>query len=334
MPASRASSAFVCIRCELHRAFRLPLFTRRVAFSTTARRHDENSSSSSSNNNSSSSETAQQNEPSAAPAPTPAPESDLDQGSDRLHVYKPSRLSEHPLDRSRKGKGKGRLRETTATLGGVKRLGDDADILVLRDVGDDASTERNVAPDVIPSASSTPINILGSLQEERKPITPEEIIQQLDSLRPKTHAGPDEPHYVNQSTFVRLSRKLLQSFTGPQLSHYYSVTKGVERKNVGQQVLDSLKQLQSKAKRPEERSDWHPGTTQIDRRLPGLDVHQTKLKRPISKHLIVDQILRDVWKLVLLDEIESPGELELSLKPWQLSLLASTCTCTTTTRVP
>jgi hypothetical protein len=41
----------------------------------------------------------------------------------------------------------------------------------------------------------------------------------------------------------------------------------------------------------------------------------------VSKQLLVDRILRDVWKLVPLEEVEAPGEIELSLKPWQLTLL-------------
>ncbi|KAF1958334.1 hypothetical protein CC80DRAFT_442254 [Byssothecium circinans] len=297
MLAPRASSAFVCIRCELHLTRPLPLLTRRAAFSTSARRRNEN-------------ETLQ-------------PEPALEHEGDRFRIHRPQ-LSEHPLGRTRKRKGKGRLRETTASLGGVKTLGDDAEILVLKEVGDDGPAEESVTPEVVlPSDPLNPINIMGSLQEERKPITSEEIVQQLNSLRPKTYAAANEPQYINQSTFIRLSQKLIQSFTRQQLSHYYSVTKGVERKNVEMQVLSSLKESLKKTTRPAERSDWHPGTTQIDRRLPGLDVHRTKSKRPIGKHLIVDQILRDVWNLVLLEEIESPGEIELSLKPWQLSLLTS-----------
>jgi hypothetical protein len=41
----------------------------------------------------------------------------------------------------------------------------------------------------------------------------------------------------------------------------------------------------------------------------------------VSRQLLVDRILRDAWNLVLLEEIEAPGELELYLKPWQIRLL-------------
>jgi hypothetical protein len=294
MLAPRASSAFVCLRCELQRARpRLPVLSRRTThanFSAAARRYD-----------------AFDEEPSQVETPG------------LRH-----RLSEHPLGRLRKRKGKAPLRATTARLeGGVKTLGDDAEILVLKEVGEGPS-EESVAPKTLPATPQEAINIAESLQQEKNPISPTEIVQQLNSLRPKADTDPNEPHYVSQTAYVKLSRRLLRGFTGQQLSQYYSITKGVKRKEVGKEVIAGLKELQSQAKRPAERSEWHPGTTQIDLRLPGLDVHRGKSQRKaVSKHLLVDQILRDLWKLVLLEEIEAPGELELSLKPWQLILLSS-----------
>ncbi|KAF2634859.1 hypothetical protein P280DRAFT_474304 [Massarina eburnea CBS 473.64] len=300
MLAPRASGAFVCFRCELHRARpHLPALARRAPFSTSVRRRNVD-------------ETLQPFQPEQ-------PEQPEQPQKDKFHIY--PQLNERPLIRVRRPKGKKRLRASTAILGGVKRLGDDADILLIREEGEDP-IEEPVTPEPDETYPAEAVNIIGSLQEEKKPITLEEVVEKIDSLRPKTLSEPDEPQYINQSTFIRVSQTLLASFTSRQLSHYYSVTKGVERKDVGKQVLDSLKQMQSKEKRPAERSGWHPGRTPIDRRLPGLDVHRRK-RKPVSKHLIVDQILRGVWGFVMLEEIESSGELELLLKPWQLSVLTS-----------
>jgi len=293
MLAPRASSAFVCLRCELQRARpRLPVLARRTAhanFSVAVRRYD-----------------AFDEEPTQLETPRPRP-----------------RLSEHPLGRLRKRKGKAPLRATTARLeGGVKTLGDDSEIIVLKEVGEGPS-EENATSEILPATLQEAINLAEALQQEKNPISPSEIVQQLDSLRPKTDLDTNEPHYVSQTAYVKLSRRLLRGFTGQQLSQYYSITKGVKRKEVGNEVIAGLKELQSQAKRPAERSEWHPGTTQINLRLPGLDVHRRSQRKAVSKHLLVDQILRDLWKLVLLEEIEAPGELELLLKPWQLTLLSS-----------
>jgi hypothetical protein len=291
MLAPRASSAFVCFRCELQRAQPrlplVPLVPRRrshTTFSASARRHDA-----------------------------------LD---DETRTPRPQ-LSQHPLGRLRKRQGKAALRETTARLeGGVKTLGDDAEIIVLKEVGGGPSDE-SLTPEVVPATPHEAINLAESLQQEKHPVSSSEMVQQLNSLRPATNGDAAEPHYVSQRAYVELSRRLLRSFTGQQLSQYYSVTKGVKRKQVGRQVIAGLKELQSQAKRPAERSEWHPGTTQIGLRLPGLDIHRKSQRKAVSKHLLVDQILRDLWRLVLLEEIEAPGELELSLKPWQLTLLNS-----------
>lgn len=290
MLAPRASSAFVCIQCELKLARpRLSGLAHRLShanFSSSPRPRDE----------------------------------DTEVQTRRAR----SQLSEHPLGRLRKRKGRATIRETTARLEeGVKTLGDDAAILVLKDL-EDAPAEERETPEIVSTTASGSLNIAESLQQEKRPFTPQEIVNQIESLRPEADAEPDEPHYISQSTFIKLSRTLLQGFKGRQLLQYYSVAKGVTKGRVGQQVMDGLKERQSQTKRPTERSEWHPGTTQIERRLPGLDVHRTK-RRSVSKHLLVDQILRDVWNLVPLEEIEASGELELSLKPWQIQLLSSGC---------
>jgi hypothetical protein len=328
MLAPRASGAFVCLRCELQRVRpRLPALPRRTAahvnFSAAARRWDAFG------------DTAQ-GEP-----PRPRP-----------------RLSEHPLGRLSKRKGKKSHRATTARLGGVKTLGDDAEILVLEEFDGGPPEEESAEPEIVSATPQEDINIVESLREESNPVSTKEIVEQIESLRPRhfistppspddaipstepegpaveqanadpgtapeqQHADTDEPHYIGQTAYVKLSRTLLRSFTGSQLSQYYSIKKGVKRTKVSKEVIAGLKELQSQAQRPSERSDWHPGTTQIDLRLPGLDFHRVQ-RKPVQKHLLVDQILRDLWKLVLLEEIEAAGELELSLKPWQLTLLTS-----------
>jgi hypothetical protein len=306
MLAPRSSSAFICIRCELrHRRLHfaaLAVRHPRAQFSISPRYRDDDK------------------EPSRA--------QDLQTIQPRHLKIRPSLDQEHSSERRRKAA----LRKTTERLeGGVKTLGTDSSILVLREVSERGSEERgsevHTSSEADAPASLGAVNIAESLQEEYKPITKEEIHKQLESLRPRSDADPLESHYISQSRFIALSQQLLQGFTAQQLSQYYSVIKGINQKQVGKKVFDGIKELQRKAERPAERSEWHPGTTQIERRLPGLDVHhKPKQRKPISKHLLVDQILRDLWELTLLEEIEAPGELELSLKPWQLSLLDTGCT--------
>lgn len=292
MLVHRTPSAFVCLRCEFQLGrLRLPAYTRRIShanFSTSARRRD---------------------------------------GADELEAEAQAQAQQsalritkevQPLNRLRRRKGKV-IRETSARLGGIKRLGDDAEILVLREVAD-ATPEEPAMPPQKATLPEAP-NIHVSFQEDRD-LTPEEIHKQIESLRPKTHTDPDEPHYVTQTTFVKLVRLLTDGFTQQQLAAFYSVAKNIEEKKIYRDVIRGLKGETGTIRRPVERTDWQPGVTSIHQRLPGLDLSSFRLRRKaLSKQLLVDRILRDVWNLVLLEEIEAPGELELLLKPWQITLL-------------
>jgi hypothetical protein len=299
MLAPRASNAFVCIRCELqHAQRRLPAYPRptsRANFSTSARHHD---------------------------------------GADELEALLQPPVSGlrirkeiQPLDRIRKRKGKV-IRETSARLGNLKVLGDDAEILVLREVGVDASEVPVAKSEAIEPTEPLPFpDIAALLQQEHEALTPKDIHDRLESLRPKPATESDEPHYVSQKTFVKLIRNLTHGFTQQQLSQFYSKAKNVQQQQFHKEVLASLKGETGTAKRPIARSDWQPGTTPITKRLPGIDV-VTRFKRaPVSKQLLVDRIIRDLWKLVPLEEVESRGEIELSLKPWQITMLNAGGAC-------
>ncbi|KAH6875659.1 mitochondrial inner-membrane-bound regulator-domain-containing protein [Alternaria rosae] len=297
MLAPRTSSAFVCLRCEAQIARRrLHAFPRppsRANFSASARRRDDAE----------------------------------DEQRPTLKITK----QVTPINRLRKRKGHKILRETSQNLG-VKRLGDDADILVLREVGETAQREPTTTTEASEDAEVVEISeplevpdIVASLEEEGKTLAPEEIYKQIETLRPNNNGDPNEPHYVKQTTFVKLRKTLLKGFTQQQLTIFYAVAKNIRQEKVNQGVIDSIKRKDKSGdqKRSVERSEWQPGTTPITQRLPGVDRHVkiTGYRKNVSKQLLVDRIMRDVWNLVLLEEIESPGELELSLQPWQSMLL-------------
>ena len=242
----------------------------------------------------------------------------------------PKRLSPRPLGRKKRRKGGQTLKETTARLGGIKTMGDDAEILVLREVGDQPSRDTDSTAHVDPPPEVVPVD-LTSLQKDTA-LSPAEINAQLETLRPKSEGDPTEPVHITQATFIKLQRVLNQGFTMQQLSQYYSAAKNVQEDQVDKEVMDDLKRAQAAethsqgtGKRPLERTEWSPGTTQLNRRLPGLDVTYRPKRRPVSKQLLIDQILRNVWNIVLLEEIEAPGEIELLLKPWQIVILSAGC---------
>ncbi|KAF2875468.1 mitochondrial inner-membrane-bound regulator-domain-containing protein [Massariosphaeria phaeospora] len=293
MLAPRASSAFVCIRCELGLArrrvpIRSPIAPAHANFSASTRRRDAH-------------------DEAAAVLPRP-----------RSQITLPGAYG-----KIRRRKGKAPLMERTARLGGVKQLGDDAEILVLTEMGD-APEEESTPPEPEVENQEAP-DFLASLESENTPLSLEDGKAQIEGLRPKPQGDATEPHYITQATFIKLSKALIKGFTSPQLSHYYLDVTGLQSSKMKSQIMgDALVHQRSAAKQSIERTQWHPGTTPLKRRLPGLDVKRTpKSSRNLSKPLLADQILRNVWKLELLEEIEAPGELEMTFRSWQLSLLNS-----------
>ncbi|KAF1922746.1 uncharacterized protein M421DRAFT_349933 [Didymella exigua CBS 183.55] len=283
MLAPRASSAFVCLRCELqltrYRTSSLARQSSKSDFSTSTRRHD-----------------AADERQAVAPGQEPA---DTDSPKESLRISR-EYLRQGKIVRHRKAKL------------GMTRMDEDADVLVMNEapIPEELKTKE---PEV-----SEPISvpdILSSLTRDSAPATQEDVVKQLEGLRP-LRGNPNEPQYVTTADFVKLVAALTRGFTTTQLSDYYSTAKSIKKETVYKVVKATVKATK--------RSEWHPTTTDIKKRLPGVEaVKPGKKQKPkgIRKATLVDKILRDAWKLELLEEIEAPGELELKLKEWELKLL-------------
>lgn len=291
MLAPRASTAFVCFRCELQLARRRgPSLARssHATFSASARCRDGSQE---------------------LDATAREPEKGLRILRER-----------EPHNRTRRRKGK-LIRETSARLGDLKQLGGDAEILLIREVAEDISKKTEDQEEEIETIEKPEVpDILDTITQQNKTLTPEEVRDRLEGLRPANHGDPNEPHYVTQKTFVKIIRDLMRGFTQPQLSQFYSAAKNLQEKEIHREVLASLKKEKGEA-RPSIRTNWQPGLTPSSRRLPGAEIPIKSKRTPVSKQLLVDRIMRDVWELVPLEEVEAAGELELSLKPWQSALL-------------
>lgn len=288
MLAPRASNAFVCLRCELKlarpRNLALSAQPSNASFSTSARRHD---------------------------------------GADEAHTVTasdaavPEREGAKSLRISREYIQKGKVvRQRKAKLG-MKRMDEEADVLVLNEAPVRRETETQ-EPEILEPISVP--DILSSLQQDSAPATQEDVEKQLASLRP-TRGNPDEPQYVATADFVKLVAALTRGFTTSQLSGYYSTAKSLKKGTVYKVVKATVQATK--------RSQWHPTTTNIEKRLPGVEPIGGKKQKPksIRKATLVDKILRDVWKLELLEEMEAPGELELRMKEWELKLLQNGGMC-------
>ena len=296
MIAPRASGAFICLRCELRatRPRTSPLIRRLpyASFTTSIRRRNDSDRTDN------------------ADIPTP------------IQPEERGKLSAQPLGRVHKRRGR-ILQEKVARLDNVKTLGSDASILVLRELDDGSRTAENVSSSKpTEGLEGQSASIFASLKDSGT-VDQKEINQQLDSLRPDFSAIPGEPQYMSRTDYQRLSAYLHEGFTVKQLSKYYAHCKGVAQAKEKEEVMAQLSSVASTAKLPIGKTPWYPGTTPLKARLPGSGVVTTHPKR-VNKSFLVDDILRKGWGAVLLEEIESAGELEVTLKPWQVILLNTT----------
>ncbi|KAF2275451.1 uncharacterized protein EI97DRAFT_75591 [Westerdykella ornata] len=307
MIPSRTSSAFVCLRCELQ-------YARGRVPRTHARRLPHSKFSTS---------TIHRDALDELDKATQAP-------SEENHT---AEFSEHPIIRIRRPKGQAEVRERIARLGGLKRLGSDAEILVIR--GLEQGSHRSEAapkpsePEETPSETDAP-SILASLAAEGA-VGQDEVNQQLDSLRPKSHCAPDEPNYISEAEFRKLTKVLGEGFTVKQLERYLKARKRMasEEKQGAQELNENpeaglLSDHHCTKPLPRDvqgRSLWTPGTSPLSERLPIHAGKRKNMNHHTKKRLLVDRILRSLWRTAPLEEVESPGEIELTLKPWQIQLL-------------
>lgn len=226
-----------------------------------------------------------------------------------------------PWNRTTKQKGRV-IRETSTQLPNLKTLGDDSEILVLREVVEDDKPAEPTA-EVEPTEPIVVPDINASLEQEHEALTPEEIRDRLESMRPRSQAEPGEPHYITATKFKKLAKALKHDFNQSQLSRYYADVKSIRHQTYNKTLINDLKKKTSTSSSLLTRTEWQPGARPISVRLPGVDVTTRPRRMPVSKQLLVDRIIRDVWNLVPLEEVEAPGEIELSLKPWHITLLKS-----------
>ncbi|KAF3006590.1 hypothetical protein E8E13_007011 [Curvularia kusanoi] len=199
---------------------------------------------------------------------------------------------------------------------GMKRMDEDADVLVLNEapVQDELEPKQ---PEVLEPISVP--DILASLEQDSAPATQEDVEKQLESLRPN-RGNPDESQYVTTADFLKLVAALNRGFTHAQLSGYYSTAKSIKKGSINKVIRATV--------RATRRSQWLPITTNIENGLSAHEVLEGKTgkkqkpkKTRKAKAALIDKILRDVWRLELLEELEAPGEIELRLKEWELHLL-------------
>ncbi|KAK5685467.1 hypothetical protein LTS10_003546 [Elasticomyces elasticus] len=206
------------------------------------------------------------------------------------------------------GKPGRRQRQSSEQLA-TASLGKPSEVIVLRDVIEQpvrkdrtVEVERNGAAVLDEGVSRTAV-IASALQTDLAG-DEAEAIASIEELRP-------EHVVIDEQNWKELQRTLLERYNLRQLTTYL-----VEVSKLAQTESDQPDVGQSNAIRV---TSWQPGRTPMEHRVGRISLEKRELGR--SKAKIADRILQSAWGLTVVTEAKVSGELELYVRPWQLSLM-------------
>ncbi|KAK5724937.1 hypothetical protein LTR17_013426 [Elasticomyces elasticus] len=206
------------------------------------------------------------------------------------------------------GKPGRRQRQSSEQLA-TASLGKPSEVIVLRDVIEKpvrkdrtVGVEPNGAAILDEGVSRTAV-IASALQTELAG-DEAEAIASIEELRP-------EHVVIDEQNWKELQRTLLERYNLRQLTTYL-----VEVSRLAQTKSDQPDVGQSNAIHV---TAWQPGRTSMEHRVGRISLEKRELGR--SKAKIADRILHSAWGLTVATEAKVSGELELYVRPWQLSLM-------------
>jgi len=229
-------------------------------------------------------------------------------------------------DRYPLGKVRGRqgqeVREDTAPLD-VDTLGEPSEVIVLRDVSIDAPKRQLDSEDGRRVKEHLSVNrILGSITREKDAPDQEAVDERLEGLRPRPEEeAASDPVVLSQDEFDALFRKIHDGFTGEQLGKYVAPRQSM--RGLGKNEAKTLKgkKFREFMYEASKKSVWMPGVSPIERRLPRGPWAHAVTKKESPKAKLADRILRMIWGIEVIEEIEQTGELEAQFERWRLDLL-------------
>ncbi|KAF2721674.1 hypothetical protein K431DRAFT_284601 [Polychaeton citri CBS 116435] len=226
------------------------------------------------------------------------------------------------------GKPGRRQREASAKLG-TTALGKPVDVVLLQDVvekrrpkatetlKEDVNVEEGEVTSAAPKPATSRLPFV--VEEELEP-EQQEVDASIDAIRPSELL-------VDKKSYTRLSKNLVDSYNAEQLTRYLRANLAaakdeppeaasviVKRRARGRQYQEKVQGLQKSA--------WRPGRTPIPERLTSAAVKIPAVGAgKEAKKRVAERILRQAWKLSIDEEQQQIGELEMNLKPWQVSML-------------
>lgn len=192
----------------------------------------------------------------------------------------------------------------------------------MKDVRDPEEPVLPKAPLELPALSAAQME--KAVESEGKEPSVEEVRESIEALRP-------ESNFVDQAQYETLSKALVEGYSSKQLSTYLTASLEIFSATGGK-VHTAPEQTASGPHHL--RSPWRPGRTPLERAHPiGKVDHKTE-GLTSRKPKLAKKILQLVWNMSICADEQVMGELEIKLKPWELSFLFDVRTSNTEGSVP
>jgi hypothetical protein len=206
----------------------------------------------------------------------------------------------------------------------VERLGEKAEVIILRDAGIRLVARPKTTLDATPQRAATGADILQSLEAERGLVAAEQVRRNIESLKPLGAS------VLKESEFQKLEKALVEGFSFEQLSGYFhnfdkesgAAPHDMQSSTDGQRSLEATDPIVNGAQAPTiAETEWMPGVSATTSKpeqsvLRGYAGEEFTRKRKLAVLL-----MRSCWNVESLEVVEGLGEKEVILDTQSLKLL-------------
>ncbi|GAB7339640.1 hypothetical protein MBLNU457_6229t1 [Dothideomycetes sp. NU457] len=202
---------------------------------------------------------------------------------------------------------------------GIKSLGQESEVIVLRDVPDRPKPKYQGVKVInfqatADSAHSMTAEEIEALFKRQKPAKRDEVEEAISDLRPREEV-------LSRKEFDQGLSALTKGFSKSQLKNY--LHRHTPKKSPhAQPQAESVTDVRKGDVRYLEKTKWSPGVTDVNKKVAGgARSSSTSADPSSSKQNIAASIYRVAWNVRVYEEATTEGELDLLLTPEQWALL-------------
>lgn len=220
------------------------------------------------------------------------------------------------------GKPGRKQRQTSEPLA-ISSLGEKSEIVIFRDVlegrnskvakSKESKKDADFGEEGLKGLSLTPAEIRAALSETDQAPDEEEVNASIDALQPQAPV-------LEQQEFDRLVQELLKSYNVRQLSRYLRRSLSSKQSLLVHRSLEYSIPGNVRKSVTFTRSRWQPGRTPLEKRRIS-EISSPEGTSSTPKARAAERILRVAWQVGIDSEEKQLGEIEMEMRPWQLSIL-------------